>query len=102
MPKQMEQRATKGILPILLTLGGFFVVLVIAVFFWMDRRPETVAFGGLSPQERVTLLREQRERDREILEKYDWIDRDAGVVRLPVDRAMELFLEETNQGQARN
>jgi hypothetical protein len=34
-----------------------------------------------------------RARERE-LERYGWIDREAGVVRLPVERAAELVLEE--------
>lgn len=34
--------------------------------------------------------REQRER----VESYAWIDADAGVVRLPLERALELVLEE--------
>lgn len=99
MGKQMEQRATNGYLPIILTLAGFFLVLAIAAFFWIDRQPDPVAAGGRSPEERLEILREQRERDRQILEEYDWIERDAGVVRLPIDRAMELYLEEVNQGQ---
>jgi len=31
---------------------------------------------------------------RRLLESYGWIDRDAGVVRLPVERALELVLEQ--------
>lgn len=29
-----------------------------------------------------------------VAESYDWIDRDAGVVRIPIDRAFERVLEE--------
>ncbi len=32
--------------------------------------------------------------ERAILESYAWIDRDAGIVRIPVERALELVLEE--------
>lgn len=32
-------------------------------------------------------------RNRERLESYQWIDRDGGVVRIPVERAMELLIE---------
>jgi hypothetical protein len=31
-------------------------------------------------------------RDRELLGTYGWVDRPAGVVRIPIDRAMELTL----------
>jgi hypothetical protein len=33
------------------------------------------------------------ERDRERLETYGWVDRDAGVVRIPVEEAMRLLVE---------
>ena len=32
--------------------------------------------------------------ERRLLESYGWIDRDAGVVRVPVERALELVLQE--------
>jgi hypothetical protein len=32
--------------------------------------------------------------DRRRLEEYQWIDREAGVVQIPIDRAMELLLSE--------
>lgn len=32
-----------------------------------------------------------RARDARILETYEWIDRDAGIARIPIDRAMELL-----------
>ena len=37
--------------------------------------------------------------EQEVLESYDWIDRDAGLVRIPIERAIELLAErglETN------
>ncbi|MBI2897024.1 MAG: hypothetical protein HYY06_25935 [Deltaproteobacteria bacterium] len=35
-------------------------------------------------------LRRIRAREDEILSSYGWVDRDAGVVRIPIDRAMDL------------
>jgi hypothetical protein len=37
-------------------------------------------------------LKEYRDSQREILNSYGWVDRAGGVVRIPVDRAMELVL----------
>ena len=39
-------------------------------------------------------LREQRRRDAEILGSYGWVDRERGLVRVPVDRAIDLLLEQ--------
>jgi hypothetical protein len=36
---------------------------------------------------------ELHKKEDEILRNYGWVDRNAGVVRLPIDRAMELIVE---------
>jgi hypothetical protein len=37
-------------------------------------------------------LKEYRDSQRDILNSYGWVDRAGGVVRIPVDRAIELVL----------
>jgi hypothetical protein len=44
----------------------------------------------LSPQDD---LKEFRERENERLNSYGWVDRKAGVARIPVDRAMDLLVQ---------
>jgi hypothetical protein len=34
-----------------------------------------------------------RRREAELLERYGWVDRERGIARIPVERAMELVLE---------
>jgi hypothetical protein len=38
-------------------------------------------------------MRELRARDEEILTSYGWVDKNAGVVRIPIDEAMKLVVE---------
>lgn len=38
-------------------------------------------------------LREMREQEERILDDYRWVDKDAGVARIPIDRAMKVVLE---------
>ena len=38
-------------------------------------------------------LRELRAREDEILTSYGWLDKNAGVVRIPIDRAMKMTVE---------
>jgi hypothetical protein len=38
-------------------------------------------------------MRRLRAADEAILNSYGWVDEEAGVVRIPIDRAMELTLE---------
>lgn len=43
--------------------------------------------------EPVVELRKYRDAQQNALESYGWVDKQNGVVRIPVDRAMELLLE---------
>lgn len=40
----------------------------------------------------ATQLRALRQRERQELESYAWVNRTGGVVRIPIDRAMDLWL----------
>lgn len=103
MVKQTQQAVEKGgFLPMVLTIVGFFLFLGIVVYFWFDNRPATVAKGGPTREERVEVLRELQTREDESLNQYGWIDQDQGIVRLPIERGMELVLEEMSQGQSQN
>jgi hypothetical protein len=46
--------------------------------------------GVRSPEERKTLLNEHLTKEHAAATSYGWIDQNAGVVRLPIDRAIEL------------
>jgi hypothetical protein len=41
-----------------------------------------------------------RRAEQELLESYRWIDRQRGIVAIPVERAMELLLEERGAPEA--
>lgn len=47
-----------------------------------------------TPAERKARLLELLEKDAAALAGYSWADKDQGVVRLPLDRAMELALQD--------
>ena len=46
-----------------------------------------------SPEGRADKLKDLRANEQTELTTYGWIDQKAGVVRLPIDRAMELTLQ---------
>jgi hypothetical protein len=53
---------------------------------------------GLPPQPRLQRnpaldMRQMRAENEAILNSYGWIDKQAGIVRIPIERAMELTLE---------
>lgn len=91
-----------GFLPIVLTLAGFGLFLLLVHFFWTENRPTTVVHGGYSRAERLEILKELRAHDSELLNTYGWVDQGAGTVRLPIERAMDVTLAEINEGRTQN
>jgi hypothetical protein len=63
-----------------------------------DTQPSLVDVNRPTPEPRLQLspqgdLEELRRQENEILTTYRWIDRDKGTARIPIDRAMQIFLE---------
>ena len=98
-----------------LAFGGGLVVLGAAVYFvvWLlfgyfDRREQAasasptypLAIGQedrLPPEPRLQTnprqdLKELRESEDALLKSYSWVDKNEGVVRIPIDEAMKLTL----------
>lgn len=75
------------------------VALVVAALL-LDRwgRPARSVSVPAGPLEQTLILDTQRGLDlkreqRAALERWAWVDRDAGVVRMPIDRAIDLVVE---------
>lgn len=45
-------------------------------------------------------LQELQAAEQQDLQNYGWVNRSEGTVRIPVDRAMQLLVEEARRGQA--
>ena len=50
--------------------------------------------GVKTPEDRKALLLEHRAKEQAESTTYGWVDQKAGVVRLPIDRAIELTAKE--------
>jgi hypothetical protein len=79
------------------------VLLCFACFGWLVRKvytpralttPVEKVAGVLTPTERKALLLDHRTKEQAALTTYGWIDQKAGQVRLPIDRAIELTVQE--------
>lgn len=53
-----------------------------------ESQPVTIERGEVRMQRQRI---EQQQRQRQVLSEYGWIDRPAGIARIPIDRAMELI-----------
>jgi hypothetical protein len=89
-----------------LVIGG---IAVHAGIWWMfhyfeqqqgrrDARPSVVDVPVVKSEPELQIspeadLQEQQRRENEILGTYGWIDRDSATARIPIERAMRLFIE---------
>jgi len=73
--------------------GGFVVLL------W-NRLPKSETAEEARSKERLAKLVEVRERDARIIEAKEaaWIDKEKGIVAIPLERAMELVIREYTGG----
>ncbi len=63
-----------------------------------ENLPKELAWRA-TPASRRAHLAELREKEARQAESYGWVDRGAGVVQLPIGRAMELVVREHGGGQ---
>lgn len=82
-------------LAVILLLASF----VVGVYWFYTVTYEQVEFDqftGVASKELIAI----REREDEQLHKYGYINKEKGIVRLPVERAMQLVEEEAKLGKA--
>lgn len=83
------------------------VILLIGLFRYFDKQEAAThapaeapaaAMPGLPAQPKLQVhepedLKQMRAREDQILGSYGWVDKDKGIVRIPIDRAMELLAQ---------
>jgi hypothetical protein len=77
-------------------IGGFAIFLLILFIAYLPQKPEPIPEGSKTPAERTALLSDLRAKEKSAVTTYGWVDQPKGVVRLPVDRAVELTIKELN------
>lgn len=96
--------APKGLfIPVVAALGVFAIFLVLVQ---LARRPATPVANAtnvpteeqwkFSAEGRKARLNEVRSAAQAQATGYGWVDKGAGVVRLPIDRAMQLTVDDLN------
>ncbi len=75
-------------------VGGFAIFLIIVLIAYLPKAPEPLGDGVLTPQQRKDALIDLRAKERAAATTYGWVDQANGVVRLPIDRAVELVVND--------
>jgi hypothetical protein len=77
-------------------IGGFAIFLLILFIAYLPQKPAPLPEGSKTPAERTLLLSDLRAKEKAAVTTYGWVDQPTGVVRLPIDRAVELTINELN------
>jgi hypothetical protein len=81
-----------SILAIFVLFGLF---LAVVYYFYVPKNTGAFVGDGIhTPSQRATTLAELRAKEAEQASSYGWVDQNAGVVRLPLDRAMDLTVQQ--------
>jgi hypothetical protein len=75
-------------------LGCFMIFGLLLYWNYLPNRPEGFPVGSVPPEERAERLSKLRADEDRLTNHYSWIDQDKGTVRLPIERGMELVLQE--------
>ena len=91
-----RQDTARGLLSrAILIAAGFLALLAVVLYaiFWLPFRnpdnplPRTIKILPTEPEPPSLAIEESKE------QKYSWVDRDAGIVRVPIKEAMTLAVE---------
>lgn len=92
MNSESFSQKTRTIANVLAILGTFLVMAFLVGL--MRHYTATPSLTADRAAERMKILSDFKAANAPLLEKYDWQDKDKGIVRVPVERAKELVLEE--------
>jgi hypothetical protein len=93
-PKQDVLRPPIFVTVIGAIIGLLTMFVIIAVMVWVGRPAPPPPPPDAQPPRTIE---EVRAAEQEALNTYGWIDREQGVVQIPVERAMELLIGEARR-----
>lgn len=73
-------------------VGVIFVFFLILAVAYLPNR--AVSLEEAAAAERMTIRNTVRGEQARLVSTYEWVDRERGVVRIPVERAMKLTVDE--------
>lgn len=77
-------------------VGGFLIFVLILVIAYLPGKPAPLPEGTKTPAERAAILKEMRA--KEVAgNSYGWVDQGKGIVRVPIERAMQLTVDDLNR-----
>jgi len=89
---------TLNVVVILAIFAIFAIILTIAYLPQRATLP-TYSTSDTTPAQRAATLAEVRAKEKSAATTYGWVDQTKGIVRLPIDRAVELTIRDLNKNR---
>jgi hypothetical protein len=97
MSDQASAAKPAPVLSVIGILGCFALFALLVYIAYLPRHQGPYVGDGIrTPAERLAKLEELRSAEQKQSQSYAWIDQSAGLVQLPIDRAMELTVQRYN------
>lgn len=78
-------------------IGGFAIFALIVFVAYLPNKPAPLPAGADSvrtPEQRKAALAEMRAKEKAAATTYGWVDQATGVVRIPIDEAVKLTIQD--------
>jgi hypothetical protein len=85
-----------GGVPVIRVALGALLLLGAVWFAYVRHRPEPLADGARNDEQRSAALAKLHAKEHALARTYTWVDKEKGIVRLPLDHAIALTIEELN------
>lgn len=95
--KEQKPFGLQSLFSILGVLGSLLIFIFIIIIAYLPNRSESVDSERI--KERELNLKQNKAAQQSQANSYGWIDKTAGVIRIPIDEAVELAVEKLAQKQ---
>ena len=86
---------------VILTVFAIFAIILAIAYLPQRSTLPTYSTSDTTPEQRAATLAEVRAREKSAATTYGWIDQPKGIMRLPIDRAIELTIRDLNAQRAK-
>jgi hypothetical protein len=93
-PSASPESTSSFVATLLAAIGGFAIFLLILLVAYHPNKVSAPGDGVKTPAERKAALAELRGKEHTAATSYGWIDKDKGTVRIPLEQAIALTIQE--------
>jgi hypothetical protein len=82
-------------------IGGFAIFALIVLIAYLPKKPDPLPDGARTPEQRKAALSELRAKEKAAATTYGWVDQATGVVRIPIEEAVKLTINDIKENNGK-